>query len=146
MEGSAALKGFLKETPKKLWFRISFGIAAPLAVIGGLLYLYFFGNPFRCVFLMLTGLYCPGCGSGRALSNLLHFDLLTAFLFNPLFILALPFLGYYFLWLYLRIVSGKNILPAMKTSIRTYLIVIGIFVAFGILRNIPVVPFSWLAP
>ena len=61
------------------------GIGAPLAALGGLFYLYHYGSPFVCVFYQLTGLYCPGCGAGRALSSLIHGDILG---FYPLLLSA----------------------------------------------------------
>ena len=63
-----------------LWsmpFRVLFGLGVPAAALAGLWFLYRFGNPFPCVFHKLTGLYCPGCGAGRALSALLHLHLVT---------------------------------------------------------------------
>jgi hypothetical protein len=62
--------------------------------------LYFFvdarkGNFFpRCPFHFLTGLYCPGCGSQRAISALLHGEVLAAINFNVLMVLSLPLLIY----------------------------------------------------
>src|SRR5215218_11212240 len=47
-----------------------------------------------CPFYKLTGCYCPGCGGTRALHHLLHGRVATAFDFNPLLIVALPFIGY----------------------------------------------------
>src|SRR5882724_10704095 len=47
-----------------------------------------------CIFYSLTGLYCPGCGSQRALSSLLHGGLLQAINYNILFIVCLPLLFY----------------------------------------------------
>lgn len=52
-------------------------------------------TPFpRCPFKMLTGLNCPGCGSQRALHQLLHFHILEALRYNALFVLALPLLAF----------------------------------------------------
>lgn len=42
-----------------------------------------------CIFHRTTGLLCPGCGSLRALHQLLHGHIMTAFRFNPLVILTL---------------------------------------------------------
>lgn len=42
-----------------------------------------------CVFNMLTGLLCPGCGGTRALHALLHGDVAAAFAFNPLLFVAM---------------------------------------------------------
>jgi hypothetical protein len=47
-----------------------------------------------CPFRTLTGFTCPGCGSTRGLHRLLHGDVVAAFEFNPLLIVALPFLLY----------------------------------------------------
>ncbi|MGH9578069.1 MAG: DUF2752 domain-containing protein, partial [Terriglobales bacterium] len=46
-----------------------------------------------CPFLSLTGWYCPGCGSLRALHQLLHGNLGAAFDLNPLLVVALPFVA-----------------------------------------------------
>ena len=43
-----------------------------------------------CLFHRVTGLLCPGCGSLRALHQLLHGRLGAAFRFNPMLIAALP--------------------------------------------------------
>jgi hypothetical protein len=47
-----------------------------------------------CPFRALTGFSCPGCGSTRGLHRLLHGDVIGAFEFNPLMVVALPFLLY----------------------------------------------------
>jgi uncharacterized protein DUF2752 len=46
-----------------------------------------------CIFHQTTGLLCPGCGSLRALHQLLHGHILIGFRFNPLLVLALPSLA-----------------------------------------------------
>ena len=121
-----------------------FAAAVPALFIAGAVYLYVFGSPFFCMFYQLTGLYCPGCGTGRAASALIHFHFLEAFLYNPLVMLAAPFIAYYFAAAYLRTVAGKIILPLPKLSFKVYYIVIGVFIIFGVLRNIPALDF--LAP
>ena len=42
----------------------------------------------RCVFLSMTGYKCPGCGSQRAIHALLHGDVLGAFKYNALLLVA----------------------------------------------------------
>ena len=62
-------------------------------------YLYFHNPlkyPLPCLFHVITGLYCPGCGAGRASYNILHGNFLTAFCYNPVMVFLLPFLGIYF--------------------------------------------------
>ena len=40
--------------------------------------------PGPCLFLAMTGLYCPGCGGTRAVWYLLHGHLCLSFRFHPL--------------------------------------------------------------
>jgi len=43
-----------------------------------------------CPLQTFTGLQCPGCGSQRALHEILHLNFAAAFSYNPLFVLGLP--------------------------------------------------------
>lgn len=67
-----------------------------LIVIGGIVYFKY--NPAdhtffpKCSFLTLTGLKCPGCGSQRTIHALLHFDIHSAFSYNALIMLSIPYL------------------------------------------------------
>jgi ABC-type spermidine/putrescine transport system permease subunit II len=45
-----------------------------------------------CLFKKLTGLNCPGCGSSRALHQLMHGNLLPALDYNILVVIFLPFI------------------------------------------------------
>lgn len=36
-----------------------------------------------CIFHSLTGLYCPGCGGSRALTALVHMDVLKSVIYHP---------------------------------------------------------------
>lgn len=98
-----------------------------------------------CPFHAVTRLHCPGCGTLRAIHQLLHGKIAAAFAFNPLTVLVLPFLGYAFLSYIVRMVNGKGFptifIPAIW--IRAFL---GGVILFAILRNIPVFPFYLLAP
>jgi hypothetical protein len=93
-----------------------------------------------CVFRHLTGLQCPGCGSTRALHQLLHGHFVTAFTLNPLFVIATPLLLYVLLkhtTLAFRGITPKpNALPARYI----YLIFV-VIVSFWIFRNTPLYPF-----
>lgn len=46
-----------------------------------------------CPFHWVTGLFCPGCGSQRALHDLLHGRVVEGFGHNALLVIALPLLG-----------------------------------------------------
>jgi hypothetical protein len=88
-----------------------------------------------CPFHQWTGLWCPGCGTTRAFHQLLHGNVGAAFRFNALSMCMLPVAGY-------LIVRGDTS-TVRPTWIWALLVVI---VTFGVLRNIPVYPFTLLAP
>ena len=98
-----------------------------------------------CPLLYLTGWYCPGCGSLRAMHQLLHGDLRAAWALNPLTVLLLPSLIYGAASYAYRELRGKYLphvfLPAIW--IRALCAVI---ILFGIARNLPFHPFNLLAP
>lgn len=98
-----------------------------------------------CPFHAVTGLYCPGCGTARAMHQLLHGHLGEAFGLNPLMVLMLPFLGYSLLSCATFLVRGRA-LPSILASPFWGWLSFGIILAYWVLRNIPFYPFSFLAP
>lgn len=48
--------------------------------------------PLPCLFHIITGLYCPGCGAGRASYSILHGRFYAAFRYNPMYVILLRFL------------------------------------------------------
>lgn len=127
-------------------FRAAAGIGIPAAALGALWFLYRFGALVPCPFHLLTGLHCPGCGSGRALAALLRLDIGAALGYNVLFVIALPLMAYYLLKQYIVLVFRRDLLPLFDMSARGMMTVLILLVAFWVLRNIPVFPFTWLAP
>lgn len=51
------------------------------------------GGFLPCPFRSITGLMCPGCGSQRAVHDLLHLRIREAFGHNALLVIALPVLA-----------------------------------------------------
>lgn len=49
-----------------------------------------FGQGLPCLFHLLTGLYCPGCGGTRATRFLLHLEIGKSLLYHPL----VPYLAF----------------------------------------------------
>jgi hypothetical protein len=122
-----------------------------LIVIIGLAVLFFILDPSkspifpRCIFNSLTGLYCPGCGSQRAIHSLLHLDFAGVVHYNFLFFPAILLTIYHYLRPLLnRIFKWK--LPNIFYYKNTPWIILGVVVVFWIARNIPVFPFNVLAP
>ena len=99
----------------------------------------------HCPFHTLTGLYCPGCGSLRAIHKLLHGSIVSALDLNPLMIISIPFLGYAFLYYSLLSIRGKGLPQIIKRPIWIWLI-LTVIIAFWVLRNLPFWPFFILAP
>jgi len=92
----------------------------------------------RCIFHAVTGLECPGCGSLRAAHSVLHGDFLTAFRLNPLLFVLLPLGG--LAWVAYR-PAGLNAIPA-----KWIWALLGLIIAFGVLRNLPLAPFNYFKP
>jgi hypothetical protein len=95
-----------------------------------------------CPFLSLTGAYCPGCGSLRAVHALAHGDVGTAIDRNPLAVLAVPLVvALWLLWARRRVLGRPRTWAAPAWVINALLVAV---VAFWVLRNLG--PFAWLAP
>lgn len=132
---------------KKRSLRILVGVGVPLSMLALATVSLWLGRTPPCWFYTLTGLYCPGCGSGRCFYALLHGELYAAFRFQPLLFIILPFLAYYLLRAYLNFVCARKLLPfpEIKSSALGYVAIVTV-VLYGVLRNIPVYPFTLLAP
>ncbi len=95
-----------------------------------------------CPFLAMSGLYCPGCGSMRAVYDLAHGDLGGAMARNPLTVitLAVALVAYAAWWRSAwrgerrRWVAPAWLLPA----------VVAVIVGFTVARNVP--GWTWLSP
>lgn len=55
------------------------------------------GLAIPCIFHLLTGWKCPGCGVTRMCVALLQMDFIGAFYCHPMLLIQLPFLGLIFL-------------------------------------------------
>lgn len=132
-------------------------VVKPWMIIAALAVLFFAGivlylvNPAKhsvlppCVFNKLTGMYCPGCGATRAVHSLLHGEFRQAMAFNGVILFFLAAFGVWFAWNGLRIAMKKQDQWPNLGRRATRIIFAGLIIYF-ILRNIPVEPFTWLAP
>jgi hypothetical protein len=113
-------------------------LASPLIVSLFLRFAPEGARPFypRCFLNAATGLYCPGCGTLRALTALGELDFRTAFLYNPfLFLMAAPLAAYMCVIFLLRAVTGRRI-PSILSSYRAALPAAVIIIAVFAARNI----------
>lgn len=99
-----------------------------------------------CPFLAMTGLWCPGCGSLRAMHALTHLDVATAWERNPLAVLAVPLL----LAAWLRWLLDAHGSPRARrwhpTRIAPVVVWTGLVLvlAYWVARNVP--GWTWLSP
>lgn len=127
------------------------GLAAILVL--GLALLFVF-DPSRhsfypaCVFKRLTGYDCPGCGGLRAAHAVLHGRVLEAIHLNALVVIGLPLL---LVVLTLRH-TGQRARPnandprVQPNPLWPWGVALGLVVAFGLLRNLPIWPFGITPP
>jgi hypothetical protein len=92
-----------------------------------------------------TGWYCPGCGSLRAIHQLLHGNLRAAWALNPLTMVLLPFLTYGLASFALFEIRGKGLPQPFLRAVWICALCAAI-ILFGIMRNLPLHPFDLLAP
>lgn len=122
-------------------FKIGIGAAITLLLIAALYFYYTFDPETyalfpKCPFLMVTGIECPGCGSQRAIHQLTHLNIISAFKYNAFVVIVLP---YIFLGLYLEFLGGKIRHPKLEKIFfgRWSAIIVLIFViSYWIFRNI----------
>lgn len=126
-------------------YRRSTVVAIWSLLIAGAAYLYLFepgksGFFPACPFRLLTGFTCPGCGTTRALHQVLHGHFDTAFTLNPLLLLSIPFLLFALLRYSAIVMRGgvprPNALPAPVIYAIFFVIL-----SFWIFRNTPFYPF-----
>jgi hypothetical protein len=98
-----------------------------------------------CPFHAVTGLHCPGCGTARAMHQLLHGNVWAAMRLNLLAVVLLPPLAYGSLSIALRFV-GRKPLPGVFIPASWIWTLLAVIILFWILRNVPCYPFSLLAP
>ena len=95
-----------------------------------------------CPWLLLTGTWCPGCGTLRATRALSEGDVGTALARNPLTVIAFLALAVGFVNWTFRMWTGRP-----KRHLAPAWVLYGIFaalLAYWVLRNVP--GWTWLSP
>lgn len=93
-----------------------------------------------------AGIYCPGCGSTRACARLLAGDIAGAWQFNPLLlVLGLPLAALY-AWKLGWDLHGARPAPLPRLRPLWIWVMLGLILAFTVMRNIPGASLDWLRP
>ncbi len=87
-----------------------------------------------CVFNLITGLKCPGCGITRMFVSLASLDFSAAWGYNPAVLLMLPLIAFF---------TGKYIYGYIKYGTKGFskadnavqIAMVAVLIVFGILRN-----------
>ena len=98
-----------------------------------------------CPFYYVTGLYCPGCGSQRAIHDLLHGRFIEAFSHNLLFVILIVFILSQLYYQTHKIILNRESFNLSHNKYFTYTVLFTV-ISYWILRNIPYSPFTHLAP
>ncbi|HEY0636101.1 MAG TPA: DUF2752 domain-containing protein [Pseudonocardiaceae bacterium] len=96
-----------------------------------------------CPTKLLLGIDCPGCGSLRMIYSLLHADLGAALRFNAVALVTLPLLA----WAWVTWTRGRwrgRRVESWQHRRWAPMIALVITVAWWVVRNIPVEPFTHL--
>ena len=99
-----------------------------------------------CPFHALTGWHCPGCGTLRALHQLLHGHISQALALNPLAVVAAPFVGAGLIRELWSMFSGRTFVRSRILSVGWIWALLAVILAYCVLRNLPWFPFTLLAP
>ena len=104
----------------------------------GLLYGFFVsrtGIAIPCIFHLVTGLKCPGCGVTRMCVALMHLDFKSAYEYNQMIFILSPVL----LFIFLTCVVGyirNGCWETNRTQNVVLYVCIALLIGFGIARNI----------
>ena len=124
------------------------GLFAGIGVLSSLTVLLYFSLNLenglffpKCPVHHTMGIYCSGCGSQRAIHDLLHLRIGESISHNLLLIPAILVIAQHTLVKF-QVLKGKSFLSRRYSP----LIVLGIVLLFMLLRNLPFYPFNVLAP
>lgn len=120
---------------KRIKRAIGFILIVLSVLLAYALFCYYIGFGIPCIFNIITGFKCPGCGITRMCLSLLRLDFKSAFYYNPAILIMLPlFLVILIRAVYVYIKNG-NLNLGKVFDIIIYIIII-ILIIFGILRNV----------
>lgn len=86
-----------------------------------------------CMFRLVTGFKCPGCGITTMMVNLSKLNFKAAFIANPFLFITGPFIAAELIYAYIKASRNEQI---SRTNIIGLYIYISLLLIFGIWRNI----------
>ena len=120
-------------------------VGVPAALICVVYWALLVKQPLPCFLYAISGLYCPTCGATRAVIALLSGDFIRAIGCNlPVAVLFFPTV-IAVLILYFRFLIKRRA-EISRGMLYSLIIIVTIFIIFGIVRNIPAEPFIFLNP
>ncbi|MBO5336261.1 MAG: DUF2752 domain-containing protein [Lachnospiraceae bacterium] len=93
------------------------------------------GLAIPCIFHLITGWKCPGCGVTRMCVALLQMDIRGAFYWHPMLLIQLPILGWIFFRNIIAYVKNGVCRLTRLENICVY-ICIALLLVFTVLRNL----------
>jgi cellulose synthase/poly-beta-1,6-N-acetylglucosamine synthase-like glycosyltransferase len=111
-----------------------------LLILAGIYYIFDPANGLafpKCPFMMLTGLECPGCGSQRAIHQLLHLNPWAAMKENFLMVVSIPYVvtGFAIDFFGTRSVKAQRIRSKYYGS-KAAIAALAAIILFWIIRNL----------
>ena len=136
----------MTSNPISATYKRIFIVTGVLVIVG----LYWYVNPIgllfpKCPVFSFTGMCCPGCGSQRALHAFLNGNLATAFRQNMLATICYIALLAEILMMLAESRRWRPTIWLNQTRYAALMVLIAVL-AFTVFRNIPVYPFTLLAP
>lgn len=89
-----------------------------------------------CIFLLLTGFYCPGCGGTRAMARLLSGRLLSSLILHPLVLYTAAVGGWFMISQTIQRLSRRRIAIGMRYRDVYLWIALGIVIVNFLVKNI----------
>ena len=131
------------EQKKRLYRIVKPVVILLLAGIAYAIFVRLTGLAIPCMFRVVTGKHCPGCGISRMFLAMLRLDFTDAMRQNCLVFVLLPVFFVYAIWKSVTFVKYGN-RPLNKVEQAGILILFVLMVAFWIMRNTE--RFAFLAP
>ncbi|NLP26318.1 MAG: DUF2752 domain-containing protein [Clostridiales bacterium] len=110
-------------------------ISIPLICFAVNLYIkYIYIIQFPCIFNILTGYFCPGCGNTRSIMELFKGNFLLSLRYNPFIIVSFIFITLLYIELFIStFFRYKKIIPR---SNKFLFVTLGIMIVYYFIRNL----------